>query len=160
MQLRQLLSDDDAVSPVIGVILMVAITVILAAIIGTFVLGIGGQNQQTPQATFGFENDEATSGVKSTHQFLVNVTHSGGDKFDADNTNDLSIETEGTSNDWSLPVSTADEFVLANDSGGSGYVVSPDGTANGLSEGSDVNVVWTAPDGGNGQIISEYTVPS
>ena len=33
--------DDDAVSPVIGVILMVAITVILAAVIGTFVLGLG-----------------------------------------------------------------------------------------------------------------------
>ena len=34
-------SDDRAVSPVIGVILMVAITVILAAVIGTFVLGLG-----------------------------------------------------------------------------------------------------------------------
>lgn len=31
----------EAVSPVIGVILMVAITVILAAVIGTFVLGLG-----------------------------------------------------------------------------------------------------------------------
>jgi flagellin-like protein len=30
---------DDAVSPVIGVILMVAITVILAAVIATFVFG-------------------------------------------------------------------------------------------------------------------------
>lgn len=37
-------SESDgtrAVSPVIGVILMVAITVILAAVIGTFVLGLG-----------------------------------------------------------------------------------------------------------------------
>ncbi|WP_338071862.1 type IV pilin N-terminal domain-containing protein [Halorutilus salinus] len=34
-------NDDSAVSPVIGVILMVAITVILAAVIGTFVLGLG-----------------------------------------------------------------------------------------------------------------------
>lgn len=36
-------TDDRAVSPVIGVILMVAITVILAAVIGTFVLGLGDQ---------------------------------------------------------------------------------------------------------------------
>ena len=36
-------ADDRAVSPVIGVILMVAITVILAAVIGTFVLGLGDQ---------------------------------------------------------------------------------------------------------------------
>jgi len=34
-------NETDAVSPVIGVILMVAITVILAAVIGTFVLGLG-----------------------------------------------------------------------------------------------------------------------
>lgn len=41
MRLKQLVSDEDAVSPVIGVILMVAITVILAAVIGTFVLNLG-----------------------------------------------------------------------------------------------------------------------
>ncbi|MDX1747991.1 MAG: type IV pilin N-terminal domain-containing protein, partial [Halobacteriales archaeon] len=41
MNIKQLFTDDDAVSPVIGVILMVAITVILAAVIGAFVLGIG-----------------------------------------------------------------------------------------------------------------------
>jgi flagellin-like protein len=35
--------DERGVSPVIGVILMVAITVILAAVIGTFVLGLGDQ---------------------------------------------------------------------------------------------------------------------
>ncbi len=33
--------NEDAVSPVIGVILMVAITVILAAVIAAFVFGMG-----------------------------------------------------------------------------------------------------------------------
>ena len=33
---------EDAVSPVIGVILMVAITVILAAVIAAFVFGMAG----------------------------------------------------------------------------------------------------------------------
>ena len=42
MELKQLFADDSAVSPVIGVILMVAITVILAAVIGSFVLNLGG----------------------------------------------------------------------------------------------------------------------
>ncbi|WP_254810713.1 type IV pilin [Natronosalvus amylolyticus] len=40
-------STDRAVSPVIGVILMVAITVILAAVIAAFVLDIG-QSQSSP----------------------------------------------------------------------------------------------------------------
>jgi len=43
MDLKKLFNDDDAVSPVIGVILMVAITVILAAVIASFVLGLGDQ---------------------------------------------------------------------------------------------------------------------
>ena len=38
---------EDAVSPVIGVILMVAITVILAAVIGAFVFGMGSGVQRT-----------------------------------------------------------------------------------------------------------------
>ena len=39
--------NDDAVSPVIGVILMVAITVILAAVIAAFVFGMAGSVQKT-----------------------------------------------------------------------------------------------------------------
>ncbi|MEF8890226.1 MAG: type IV pilin N-terminal domain-containing protein, partial [Haloferacaceae archaeon] len=73
MQLKQLLTEDRAVSPVIGVILMVAITVILAAVIGTFVLGLGQNVQSTPQASFSFDfNDTATE---------VDITHNGGDRL-------------------------------------------------------------------------------
>jgi flagellin-like protein len=39
--------NNDAVSPVIGVILMVAITVILAAVIAAFVFGLVGTMQNT-----------------------------------------------------------------------------------------------------------------
>jgi len=39
---RKFTKNDEAVSPVIGVILMVAITVILAAVIAAFVFGMGG----------------------------------------------------------------------------------------------------------------------
>lgn len=43
---------DDAVSPVIGVILMVAITVILAAVIAAFVFGMTGSVQTTKNVAF------------------------------------------------------------------------------------------------------------
>jgi len=76
MQLKQLLSDDDAVSPVIGVILMVAITVILAAVIATFVLGLGEQVSSTaPQASFNFQFDETDSNSAG----ILTMTHDGGD---------------------------------------------------------------------------------
>ena len=43
--------EDAVVSPVIGVILMVAITVILAAVIASFVFGMAGQIQKTKVVT-------------------------------------------------------------------------------------------------------------
>ena len=43
----KLRENEEAVSPVIGVILMVAITVILAAVIAAFVFGMGSNVQGT-----------------------------------------------------------------------------------------------------------------
>ncbi|MDR9429697.1 MAG: type IV pilin N-terminal domain-containing protein [Natronomonas sp.] len=59
-------NDDRAVSPVIGVILMVAITVILAAVIGTFVLNLGDSVDSEVQAGASIEGDE-TSNVTVTY---------------------------------------------------------------------------------------------
>jgi len=52
---KSIQSDDRAVSPVIATILMVSITVVLAAIIGTYVLDIGEETQVAPQASFSCE---------------------------------------------------------------------------------------------------------
>ena len=88
MQLRKLFEmDDRAVSPVIGVILMVAITVILAAVIGTFVLGLGDQVGDTsPNANF------AIDFVDDDH---FEVVHDGGDSIDSSNL----FVSDGTSTD-------------------------------------------------------------
>ena len=57
------MKNEDAVSPVIGVILMVAITVILAAVIAAFVFGMAGNIQKTKvvSATLGRINSTAIS---------------------------------------------------------------------------------------------------
>jgi len=66
MELKRLLNDDDAVSPVIGVILMVAITVILAAVIASFVIGLGDSNQTTaPSISFSTDYDAGSPGTLS-----------------------------------------------------------------------------------------------
>ena len=56
--------NEDAVSPVIGVILMVAITVILAAVIAAFVFGMGS-NVQT-QKTVGLSLQKDNTDLKVT----------------------------------------------------------------------------------------------
>ena len=59
-------NDKRAVSPVIGVILMVAITVILAAVIAAFVFGMGGHMTPTLDLHFsGVEAHAATTGTVS-----------------------------------------------------------------------------------------------
>jgi len=66
MQLKELLTEERAVSPVIGVILMVAITVILAAVIGTFVLGLGDSVNTSATAGVSVDTSGATPSVTVT----------------------------------------------------------------------------------------------
>lgn len=62
MTFKQIIAEEDAVSPVISVILMVAITVILAAVIATFVLGLGEQvSEGGPQTSFSFDYENTSS---------------------------------------------------------------------------------------------------
>jgi len=78
-ELKERIARTRAVSPVIGVILMVAITVILAAVIGTFVLGIGDRVQkESPQASLSVEVNAANN--------EVTVIHDGGDTLHSDRT--------------------------------------------------------------------------
>ncbi len=83
-QLKSLIDDNQGVSPVIGVILMVAITVILAAVIGTFVLGLGDSLQQAPQAQLDAEDADAAAqlaedGTSGDVANLITINHNGGD---------------------------------------------------------------------------------
>jgi flagellin-like protein len=61
--------NEEAVSPVIGVILMVAITVILAAVIAAFVFGMAGNVKSTKVVVY--TADRPTTGT-------VRVTCAGG----------------------------------------------------------------------------------
>ena len=67
---KGLKQSNEAVSPVIGVILMVAITVIMAAIIGSFVFGLAGSDLQDGKTV-------AVTAVQSTSN-AIDVTFRGG----------------------------------------------------------------------------------
>jgi archaeal type IV pilus assembly protein PilA len=60
-------NNEDAVSPVIGVILMVAITVILAAVIAAFVFGMAGNISKTKVVSATLSRPSTTS-VTATYQ--------------------------------------------------------------------------------------------
>ena len=149
-------SDDRAVSPVIGVILMVAITVILAAVIGTFVLGLGDQvSNTTPQASISAEGVDDTS---------ITLSHGGGDTLESGST-DIVVEgtnsaTYNATSGGSL--STAQDIVIYEDSG-STYNVSWAGTNVTYDSGlttisSSDSYTVTLVDTASGQIIAEKEV--
>jgi flagellin-like protein len=60
-------NNEEAVSPVIGVILMVAITVILAAVIAAFVFGMAGNITKTKVVSVTMGRPTSTS-VTATYQ--------------------------------------------------------------------------------------------
>ena len=114
MNLKELFTEDRGVSPVIGVILMVAITVILAAVIGAFVLGLGDQaSQSAPQAQISVDSVDAG-------EDNVTLRHGGGQTIELDETRFLVTNvSEDETLEWNQPAeegfSTADRIVISTD---------------------------------------------
>jgi flagellin-like protein len=174
MKLKNL-TDDDAVSPVIGVILMVAITVILAAVIGTFVLGLGDQvSDSAPQASFDFNFANNTQ---------VEITHDGGDSisdsslavklngtnvYDGDGstgpTGNIVTSFSGSPNLCNVASggSAASKFNIgpANDGWGGDVTAGSTLTLNagaGNCVDSDLRVVWSSSSGGDTATLGQAT---
>ena len=130
-------SDDRGVSPVIGVILMVAITVILAAVIGAFVLELGSSvATEQPQASFDFEFNGSN----------VTVTHQGGSEID---NSSISVVLDNSDHNWS----DTDGIITAGESMDSSDISSYNDSAD------TVQVVWN---GENGQsaVLAERDFPN
>lgn len=80
--------DNRGVSPVIGVIMMIAIVVIIAAVVAAFAYGIIGGVNKAPSTALVVE------GVSVGKDQIMKVFHHGGDSitdaFVSDNKNDIS----------------------------------------------------------------------
>jgi flagellin-like protein len=104
---------DRGVSPVVGVILMVAITVILAAVIGTFVLDLGSNVQQNPQAgvTFSQSGSDLTVQVismENADSVTIQSNDAAGSDLSVDSADEL-LENVGDTVEYSN-VGTGDTF--------------------------------------------------
>lgn len=145
--------DDRGVSSVIAVILMVAVTVILAAVVGAFAFDMGHQiGDETPQASFTFEFS-AGAGSSSNE---INITHDGGDTLDREDVIVLAgaetIYEEGSpgvdvtvTNDWATDVSAGESLDIRE-------------TGNVWEDGDDLRIVWENPQNDNVVTIAETTI--
>jgi flagellin-like protein len=183
MNLKSIFTDDEAVSPVIGVILMVAITVILAAVIGTFVLGLGDQVQSTsPQASFNFDFTDNDAGTSDE----LDVTHDGGDSISAnelafavsgataddDNGDSYAVDVNGLNNQWSEIGSSGDVAAGSsvtldsdsfNETGTDNVLPGNYGANTGPEEvdleGATVRIVWSSETGENSATLGTWNGP-
>ena len=157
MELEQLFTASDenrAVSPVIGVILMVAITVILAAVIGTFVLGLGDQVQQTPpNAQWDWDQNDSDA-LEVTHEggddvavSTLEVTNSGGN-LPGGPTCSAQYSTPSNNNWSSDPVTAGTSCLVTNGTAA--------GTTNPMEADGTYRLIWTADGGGSSSTLTTY----
>ncbi|MEF8977174.1 MAG: type IV pilin N-terminal domain-containing protein, partial [Halapricum sp.] len=124
-------------SPVIGVILMVAITVILAAVIASFVLGLGQDaGQATPQISFNSDYDSANTALDITVASASDsvkaseISFSG--DFDGDDLGDTWSGIDGDT-DATATLTAGDTVTIGEtDTVGSAY---------------EINIVWDSGEG-------------
>jgi len=168
---KQMLQDEGAVSPVIGVILMVAVTVVLGAVIGAFVFGIGdklGEPAPNAQINFDYNSDNEE----------LSIVHDGGDSITEDNTGKLTV----TSSDTALFDPSAGNgawgstFTVVTDDAGnpvpaealpSGSTTSGDtiytsgntGGSGGVSSGAVVGLQWQSAGGSQSTTLGTFEAP-
>ena len=127
--------DAEAVSPVIATILMVAITVVLAAVLYVMVLGFGGTSTTTPAATYSkgpITNGEQINIVSITKTDVawdqIKVQLSDGTNFAEweTNTADLDGGSAVTMNYTTDTLGTLTVCLLVTDVGGNGFVSGSD----------------------------------
>lgn len=125
---KELFEQERAVSPVVGVALLIAIAVILAAVVGAVVLGLSPGSADAPQASLAFENN--TNGE-------LTIIHDGGKTLNED-----SIVLRGD----------IDQETAFN---GSGELKTGERVDTGytLNSGDEVSVVWIDPESGDESVI-------
>ena len=137
--------DDRAVAPVVGVALLVAITVILAAAVGAVILAT--DVQEPPPDVDWTVSESLDNGEIEEIEFL----HSGGDTIEGDQlrvvyTGEADENTDDIDPDRTY--GAGDTFVVTFDTDG------PD------DAGESIRVVWSAADSDQTEIIHEHTLSS
>ena len=94
---------DDAVSPVIGVMLMLVVTLIIAAVVSVFASGLATDTTSTPISAISLERYVATEPDTYGYSYITDMTFScnGGDVVSSTELS-LTIETALSSKTWSF----------------------------------------------------------
>jgi len=99
MQRSPALQRERAVSPTVGVIMMVAITVVLAALVGAMTTGMLEQSEVEEPSFNTFDQEWVSNGEGNTNNRpYVNITHIGPEP--ADGSEIYIVDSDGNSIKW------------------------------------------------------------
>ena len=131
-------TDERAVSPVVGVALLIAIAVILAAVIGAVVLGLGTGGVDTPTAQLQLDHDDENQNAT--------VNHNGGEPLNAD---EIVVAINGTA-----------DFELEDDltAGGSVRIMQDDTDYATVQEDDEVVILWEDPNSDSESVLERFDV--
>ncbi|MFW5984201.1 MAG: type IV pilin [Halobacteria archaeon] len=151
---RNKVTRDEAQSEVIGAILLVVITLILASVLAVYVFDVGGQQLQErpPQVSFAFEN--TTDGLVATHnggqalraeRVEIVVTDDG------DTPTAAAFGETATAGDTTTAQATDTDFGTGRIQVGDTAVV-----GEGVGEDDTVRIVYINPDTNQGSVVGRY----
>lgn len=94
-----------AVAPVVGVSVLIAVTVVLAALVGAFAIGVNGQAGDAPEAAI-------TATFGNEHPNQINLTHHSGDALTVrDLTVRISVDGEPLEHQPEVPFFSEKGFI-------------------------------------------------
>lgn len=151
----QLRNESRAVSPVIGVILMVAITVILAAVIASFVLGLRSETGEiTPNINFN-DGYEDLAGNDKEVTLIVDSALRSAEAGNVIIRTDFDIGSLGSSATWS---DIATDFSGAPTDSGTQLRAGDSITFDDeIQSGDEIRIVWETDN--TTDTLRTYTVP-
>lgn len=157
MELKRLFLEDDAVSSTIGVVMMVAVTVILAAAVGMFALGLT-ENSANKMPSASIETEWGTTTISGTTYTTVDITMLGGDAVQAKY---VTVQLEGAivwndnSGAGAGGLATYDSKTWSLDKIKSGDTLGLREDSTTISTGDKIEVVWN--NGDRSQILGSGT---
>ncbi|ADN36989.1 Protein of unknown function DUF1628 [Methanolacinia petrolearia DSM 11571] len=107
---------NEAVSPVVGVMLMLVVTIIIASVVSAFAGGLAGNQEKTPQTTLSVNSQIAGFSLNSSdpteYENGLMFENTGGDTFSL---NDIKIQLQ--SEDTKYTLTTSDKVNWSSGSG-------------------------------------------
>lgn len=147
-------ADRRAVGSVVGALLMVAVTVVIAVALGAFVLAPGvGTGTDAPEATFEYSFSDGGDGFGDTND-RIRITYVEGPPLDAES---IRVVVDGERVEhvpeyWSTEIGPGESIVITDDG-----TDADNASVSTIQSGDGILVIWDGPE--DDVVISSVEVP-